>query len=344
MTRPEYEDMMKSRVKKLEKSDTDTKLIDHALFTNGLSDVRNLIYEYAFHAEPRWLKNTFTFFNNPSLQWKILTLAYYAAPLDQVEACIRKAYAKKEAHLPDTLMQAAIQAIQMGDMTLSDEKGIICEGMANRLILLDQTFYPDTFPERLEKIRSAVPIENEKQKQDREQFNQEIITQVFNAIKKNDNNTIFTIEAFGNWAKETTVINQIHLIYLATKELAERGSELPKIDEQDLGGWYGTLGNQFCHGVIGRELQKNLRSPWIQQLFSDGIFYIFNRIKAVARYIDTDSSSFCAPPGTSLSLGNNFYYDIYGSRCPGAGQGRDVRGVWCEPSLQNASRRADPAR
>ncbi len=244
------------------------------------------------------------------MRWEILTLVYYAAPLDRVEACIRKAYARKEAHLPDTLLEAIILAIQNGDMTLSDKKGIICEGMANRLLLLDQTFHPDL--ERLKKIRLAVPIEDEKQKQDREQLNQKKITEVFNAVKANDKNTIPAIAEFGDWAKKTiTVINQIDLIYLAIKEMAERGGGLPKVDGQDSGRWYGKLGDQFCYGVIGRELQKNLRSPWIQRLFSVGLSYVFNRIKGVARRIDIDSAAFSSP-GAHLSLGDNFYYDIFG--------------------------------
>ena len=136
----------------------------------------------------------------------------YAAPLDQVEALVRKAHARKEEHLPNTLTQATGQAIRDGDVSLRDDnKVVIYEGMAEKLMWLCEDLYPikaypDIFP-TLEQARLAAPLEDKKQIEDKERNYQVKIKEIFDAEnKKNDSNTLSAIQTFKDWTKEISVI------------------------------------------------------------------------------------------------------------------------------------------
>lgn len=113
-------------------------------------DVEKIILDYSF--EPKRLEKPQTMFWTSSLKEEILSLAYHAAPLNQIEKCIKKAHKKKEKHLCDTLVEATIEAIINGDVTLKDWKGnelknekgeIIAKGMADKLMQLHDELYPE---------------------------------------------------------------------------------------------------------------------------------------------------------------------------------------------------------
>lgn len=290
--------------------------LQHPLFTGGCNGVRNIIYEYAFSGDPTWLKSTFTLFNSPSLQWKILTSAYYAAPLKDVESLIRTSHAREEKHLPLTLIKATQQAIRDGDVTLRDDKNVfICEGMANKLMMLYKELYPNQYHKYLTEAKLAAPIETKEEKTVREDRNKAEIKQVFNAVKQNDDKTTEAIKTFKNWANNTSVLNRIHLIYLARKELSERGHELPSVNSEDQGSWYGVLCNQFCFEVIGDAIQRGL-PPFMQEILWTGAYNVFNRTACLVREADPDASSFIYPVSfiseKESELGVSALFDEFG--------------------------------
>ncbi|MHB1948792.1 MAG: hypothetical protein ACYCQI_11855 [Gammaproteobacteria bacterium] len=267
--------------------------VKHPLFEGGFHPLVNLINEYSgVKTHPAHPAAWLSFFSSSSLREEILLLARYAGPLKTVEAHVRKAHERKEAHLPDTLVQATVQAIQDGDVNLIDDNNkVIYEGMAERLMKLCKDLYKDRFAECLEQVRRAIPVESKAQQEERERINQDAIRQLFNALKKNDKDTAEAIKTFKAWAKTTSVINRIHLIYLALVELAEKGGELQ-------GGWYGSLGDRWCYEVIGGILQRENLSPRMQQVLEFGVYYLFNpsaylhNKKELVRATDFDSAVF----------------------------------------------------
>jgi hypothetical protein len=314
-----------------------TNRIEHPLFIDGLGGVRNIIFEYAFSADPTWLKSAFTLFNSPSLEWKILTSAYYAAPLKDIETLVRTSHAREEKHLPLTLIKATKQAIQDGDVTLRDDKNvIICEGMANKLMMLYNELYPNQYHKCLTEAKRAAPLEDEEKKATRESQNRLKIKQIFDAVKQNDDKTTEAIKTFKDWANSTSVLNRIHLIYVAQQELAARGNELPSVNAKDKGNWNGILGHQFCFKVIGDGIQRSL-PPFMQIILRFGLenlFYtpfvidpvdlgfddydppLYSACPAnLVRQADPDASSFIYPPNTNGELGVSAYYSSYDGIC-----------------------------
>jgi hypothetical protein len=285
----------------------DEPKINHPLFTNSLDGIRDIIEAYA--NAPSLLKEL-TLFNNSSSKFEILALAHHAAPFSRIEVCSRRAHARKETHLPNTLIEAAIKAIDEGDVTYRREEDVICEGMAEMLMKLYAEFYPQTYPEALQKVRHATPREEEKQRSDRERLNREAIKRVFDAYQRNDSNIIGETENFLHWARTTPVINRVHLIYLARMESTDKGEHLPKVNEGDSGGWYGLLGNQFYYRVIGG-LQLDL-SPRMKQVLIAGIYKFFNRSTIRLRFIDPDSAFFITPQGTNRVVGVSAFYGDFG--------------------------------
>src|ERR1700733_5572332 len=107
---------LESVVQKVQRLDLD-------IWSGDSKVLENIILDYSFEAER--FKHPLTKFWTPSLKQEILSLAYHAAPLDQVETYIKKAHTRKETHVRDTLVEATIEAIKNGDITLKDEKGCV---------------------------------------------------------------------------------------------------------------------------------------------------------------------------------------------------------------------------
>ncbi len=276
---------------------------------NGMYfEIKRIIWDFSF--DPRWLMKSFGFFHS-SFEQEILALAYYAAPLEQVEAYIRKAHAKKESHLSATLVLATIQAIMNLDVTILDAKGeVITEGMANRLMKLHEELLPATFPQSLKQIRLAIPLEDENEKCAREDANVAAVTEVFEALKYNDEKTDPAIEKFVAFAKNSTQLNRLHLLYVAFDALTRRGEELPTSKTNDPGGWAGALADRFCYEIIGAAIEKDF-SPRMRKILEVGVFYILNRKKEAVRKLDIDGEDFAGTPGAERELGVNSYYDVF---------------------------------
>lgn len=307
--------------------------VNHPLFVADYHGVIKHISDYCgFSYSPAW----FNFFSSPAtLEEEILMLARYGAPLATVEAYVMEAYTKKEKHLPVTLIKATVQAVRDGDVTLRDDKNVIlCEGMAEKLMalckVLDKT-HPGIFAECMKQARLAAPFEDETQRETRENLNQDAVRQVFDAIQKNDDKTTDAIKTFKEWAGKTSVINRIHLIFVAREELANRGHELPPVNLKDRGKWYGVLGDQFCYEVIGDALQADL-PPHMKRALAVGLYYIFNRTKELVRVNDPDgvSASFINPADGWL-LGLSCFYSEFG---PVAGGGRRRGGEFLQNLLR----------
>lgn len=285
--------------------------VEHLLFGGGYRGIVNCINEYTGFTSDH--STWFSFFGSTSLKEEILLLAHYAAPLEKVEAYVRKAHEKGEDHLPDTLVQATVKAIQDGDVNLIDDnKNVIYEGMAERLMKLSKDLYENRFAECLEQVRRAIPIESKEQQEERERNNQDAIRRLLNAFKKNDKDTPEEIKAFKAWAKTTSVINRIHLIYLALVELEEKGGLQ--------GDRYGELGTRWCYEVIGGILQRKDLSPRMQQVLAFGVYYVFNHCdylpnkRELGRVVDFDAAIFIG----DREIGVSDYYDELGLDGPGA--------------------------
>lgn len=285
--------IMITRVKKLLESKDSVIHIDgvsHDLFTESYTGVKKIIYEYAFDGNSECLlKKEFTFFGISSLQKQILALAYHAAPLNDVETLIRKAHARKEEHLSATLIQATKQAILDLDVTLRYAAGEeMSEGMAERLMKLHEELLPNTFSKCLEQAKLVVPLESIEEKETRESLNLAATNQIFDAIKKNDENTAEAIKTFKVFVKNTTTFNRIHLLYLAFDVLVRRSGEFPRINgDAHNGGWYGKLAEQFCFEIIGAAIELDLPAR-LRQRLKAGIYYIFTSGRDAIRVLDID--------------------------------------------------------
>jgi hypothetical protein len=276
--------------------------LDHPIFNS--TDILNIINGYKGLSAPTsaWM---IRLFRAPSLEEEILMHAHYAGPLDQLEALAKKAHNRKEKHLPNTLIKAAVQALRVGDVSLRDDNNIVLyEGMTEKLLQLCSDLFPELFQKKLfprfqEQARHAAPQENKEQKEDKERRFQAKIENIFNANRDNNAEAANAIQAFKNWANELSVADKILLIYLARIELANKGETLP-------GGLYGELGDRFCTEVIWDALQKNLPSRQ-QQILACGVNYVFSStlgIRKLVRFIDFESASFIAKHG--------FFYNEFG--------------------------------
>jgi len=289
--------------------------LDLDIWSGGSKVLENIILDYSFEAER--FKHPLTKFWTPSLKQEILSLAYHAAPLDQIETYIKKAHAGMEKHLPDTLVEATIEAIKNGDVTLKDKKGcvlkdakgnVIAEGMAEKLMDLHDALYPNDM-KCIDKVRPKLPpVEDEKDKKAREETNIEVVNQVFDAIRLNDQNTNAAIKNFKEYVGTTSPLNRIHLLFVSFDVLARRGGDLPRIEGESYGQWWGKLADRFCFEVIGAGIQKDL-PPRIQQLLKTGLYYILNRDSIAHRTLDVGGLSFRGLSGSNRERAVNSYYD-----------------------------------
>src|SRR5579872_264895 len=156
---------------------------------NGNKGLEGLTWHF-FDDEDQCLTKKYTFFGSPSSEKEILALVSNATQLDKVKRCIKKAYARQENNLLNTLVEARKIAIKNLDVNINTKiGGFILPGMAETITQLGNKLYGVKFQEKLEQATPALPIESEKQKQEREDANVAAIHQVFDAIKKNDENT-----------------------------------------------------------------------------------------------------------------------------------------------------------
>lgn len=304
--------------------------VDHLLFNS--TDVLNIINGYNGLSAPTSAR-MIRLFRDTSSREEISMLASLAAPFPQIDAVVNKAHARKEKHLPETLMKAALQAIRDGDVSLRDDNNVILyEGMTEKLLQLCNNLYPKLFSETLfpafqEKARCAIPLESKEQKEDKENRYRTKIKDIFKANKNNDSDTLPALEVFKNWAAKLSVADKILLTWLARVELANEGGTLQKLEEieKDTGSYFGFLGNRFCNEVIWDALQKNL-SPRQQQVLRCGVYHVFNPERGIEliRSIDLDSSSFIH--------NRDFFYDQCGAR---GGAGRCYASeTWTQKLLQ----------
>ena len=290
---------------------------------SGYKPLQELIYEFSFDSSPEWLKQPatlHTFFSIPSSQKQILALAEHAGPLEQMEAYIRKAHARREPYLPATLMQATKRAIIGLDQTIRDDKGVeIDKGMAERLLELHAELLPDTFEEALAQARLAAPLEDKSAKEEREKTNVAAVAAVFDAIKRNDENTTEAIKNFMTLVRTSKPavmtdnryhLNLLHFVFAAFDVLVRRGGELAD-------GHYGELADRFCFEIIGA-VQTELPAR-VRQLLRCGLYYILNKIRIAERSLDIDGSAYLFP--TVAGLGVDSYYGGWGFAEGGAPSG-----------------------
>ena len=323
-----------SSSKKLESKD---EFIGEALPTSlvttihgGLSGIQKLIYDYFFDIRDRcpdgslvWLQNPCTFFGAPSSREKILACARYAGPLEQLETDIRKAHARGETHLQNTLEQAIPIAVICLDQTIRTENGTeIDRGAAETLLDLYAELYPrEAYLRVLDKAKLAAPLETPEDNA-RESLNLAALDTVFTAFIQNDEaKTTAAIKTFKEFVRNTKPevminnryhLNLIHLIYGAFNVLANRGGALPRVGTEEYGQRYGKLANQFCFEIIGAAIEKELPSR-ARQLVRVGLYYLFTGTQRAARVLDVDGLAFLGVPGSGASvLGVDSYYDRYG--------------------------------
>lgn len=260
--------------------------INHPLFDS--TDVLNVIDQYrgSYASSSAWVN----FFRDSTLKEEILMTALHGG---DVKPLVQKA--RGEKHLPDTLIQAAVQAIRDCDVSLRDDRNVVIyEGMAENLLQLCCDLFPDRFSKELfpkfqKQAKLAAPLEEKEQKTDKARCFQAEVKKVFDANKENNDKTLIALQAFNDWAKKLSAADKIIVIYLAIVELANRGAELP-------GRWHSPLGDRFCKEVLWDALQKNL-PPRQQQIFVFGIYYVFNPRppQKLIRSINLDSPSIAYP-------------------------------------------------
>jgi hypothetical protein len=355
--------IMAASGKPLKNNPSDSKnamaeVIPQSLVEQIPSGVTDLIYDCSFDAgdvddakQSVWLKQPATghkFFGISSLKKQILALAEYAGPLDQIETYIRKAHAGREAHLQATLMQAITLAVKGLDQTIRDEKGTeLDEGMAERLLTLHAELFPKDQAKALEQARLAAPLEDEKAKKEREEKNVAAIEQLFTAFVQNDKDALpEAINTFKEFVKnmkpkEVTdnryYLNLLHLVFAAFDVLARRGGNLPPIDENDDGSWYGKLGDRFCFEIIGAALEGDMPHR-VRQILRSGVYYLLSGSKKAERVLDVSGVLFRGD-GSNYSLGRDSYYDDIGGgpstcRLAMAGRADEVFKIYYEQLRQ----------
>jgi hypothetical protein len=309
---------------KTEASESKSQLIGEVMppdIFGGCKDVERLTHHY-FDDEAKCLEKHYTFFGFPSIEKEILALASNAAPLKDVEDRIKKVYESKDekSGLLDTLVRARELAIKNLDVDITDTKGDITPGMAETITRLGNQLYKDAFQARLQQEQPALPIESADQKKEREDTNVAAVNDVFNAIKKNDENTSKAIENFKDFVKsrDANPLNRLHLLSVAFDVLANKGEELPSINANDDGRWYGALGDQYCFKVIGDAIEMGV-TPRVRQILKTGAYYVLNGTRKVERSLDNGGLVFNFP-FSSARLGVDSYYDDSGPAGEGGGQ------------------------
>ncbi len=277
----------------------------------GNKDLENMAWQF-FDDECESLKKKYTFFGFPSSEKEIFDLAFNAAPLEEVKSSIKKAYARGENHLLNTLVEARNAAIKGLDVNINIAQGYVLPGMAETITNLGNKLYGVKFQERLEQTTPALTIESEKQKQEREDTNVAAIHQVFDAIKQNNENTSKAIEEFKEFVKGRDInpLNRLHLLYVAFDILRKRGGELPVVEDCDSGQWRGTLAEKFGNMVVGDAIEKGV-TPRIRQLLM-GHIDVYSLCHSNRFNYCNDFAFFHAGDPTR-KLGKNFYYSDKGS-------------------------------
>ncbi len=271
--------------------------------------------------KPIWLDQPLSFWGNSMLQKQILTLVEYAAPLDQVEEYIRKAYARKEPFLQTTLIQAIQRAVIGLDQTICNESGkVLDEGMADRLLKLHAELFPSDHEKVLEEARKAAPKEDKEAKQKRERTNFAAMQNLFSAFIQNDAkglpDAIMTFKTFVKNLKPAVItdnqyyLNLLHLISVAFDVLKQRGNALPAAAGENNGQWYGKLGHRFCVEIIGGILENDL-PPRVKQILRAKLYHVLNGIQKVDRDIDI-SGVLIRGDYPSFVLGVTSYFDDLG--------------------------------
>lgn len=266
------------------------------------SDANRIIWDYAFdynYPDVKWLEKPFTFFCFPSSEKQILGLVCNAAPLDIVEDCIKKAYARGEKHLQDTLVKARALAIRNLDVDIRGyvDNNIKDAGMAETITLLGKKLFPHTFYEKL----AANPVlfsENKQQTKNREKASIDAVNKVFDAIKRNDAHTNDAINIFKEFVRnnDSNPLNRLHLFHAAFdvffKKVWRLPSKLPSTHAPDKGE-YEKLANQFHLKIIEDILEQDL-PPRIQQIIKAGANEAFNgyHSKKAKREMDSKDIQF----------------------------------------------------
>jgi len=296
--------------------------------------VANIVVEYAWDIP---LQKPFLFSDIDYTFEKILFLVEYAGPLDAfkfaVTRCIKKELSKGEEkiNLIDTIftidgMQGTLIQLLVSrlDVSIRNEKGDeIDKGMAESFIDIVAALLPNRLGEVQKQAGLAAPPENKEKKRERESINLAALNQVFDAIKQNDEEiTKQAIETFKEFVKNKKsflrndkgylmnnqyYMDLIHLIYVAFDVLSNRAEELPPINADDCGQWYGKKADRFCFEIIGATLQLDL-PPRIRQVLKNGIYDILKHHKTAERIIDVDGEIFRGV-GSDYVLGVNSYYD-----------------------------------
>ncbi len=297
-----------------------------------------IVMEYAMDVP--FLKPCF-FSGSDHALLKTLFLAEHAGPLDKFEFFARRHITKElenksktHALLDRTFIMGSMQGtliqllVSRLDVSIRNEKGEEMKenkGMAESLFGIVAELLPNRLADVREQAELASPDESLDDKQIRESTNVDAITDVFEAIKQNNENiTKQAIETFKEFvkSKKSLLLNDqgyltnnrypmdlLHLMYVAFDVLANRGGELPSINGSDCGRWYGKKADLFCFKIIGESLQqRELDSlPSLRQKLTRGLYYVLNN-KPAPRTIDVDGSAFRGV-GSNYLLGVNSYYD-----------------------------------
>jgi len=193
--------------------------------------------------------------------------------------------------------------------------------------------------------RHAAPLEDEKDKKAREDANFAAMNQLFDAYVQNDQTILpAAIRIFNEFVRRTKpkvitdrryYLNLMHLVFVAFEVLRIRGGELPRIEGESYGQWFGKLADRWCFAIVAAAIQSDL--PHRQkQILSSGVHYLFNNNKKAARVLDVSGALFSGA-GTDYLFGvNSYYYDIggYASRRTD----RAWRRAPCAASFQNLLR------
>ena len=313
---------------KLDVKESLTEVMPQSLVEMLPPGVTDLLYDFSFKADDVddkknsvWLKQPTTlhnFFGISSSRKQILVLAEYAGPLDQIEGYIRKAHARKEPHLQATLMQAITFAVIGLDQTTRDEKGTeLDKGMAEGLLELHAELFPKDQPKALEQAKRAAPLEDEKAKKAREEANLAAVDQLFTAFVQNDKDALpAAIETFKEFVKSSKpkvitdnryYLNLMHLVFAAFDVLARRGGQLPRIEGETYGQWYGKLADRFCFEIIGAAIESDMPHR-VKQILRSGVYYLLSGDKKAVRHLDISGALFRGD-GTDYLLGVNSYFD-----------------------------------
>lgn len=336
--------MTQSNRKKLINKDKTSAEITDIL---PLERARELVWEYALdqdYKEDTQRYRLFAFFDSPGLEKEILYLVDHAGPLDTIESYIRKAHARKESHLPDTLLEATSRAIKNLDHNIQTEHtkeltttrldghqetklittfGII-EGLAEKLLNLHAELFPSTYAEALTRARLAAPIEEEKIQSLREKENFEVIKKIYNAFITGENIRAATahLQQVLQFEDNRHALNVINLMICCLRILAENGIRLPLLpeekaqltkgksqvanEEQRFDGLYGKHARDFCIHIFG--LIETFLPHRIRQIIKTGISVALKGLALPNRRLDLD---------VTINSYDSLAYRIGGQSIPG---------------------------